>query len=133
MWLWDLAFYEDGFSALQEHVDSYCKQKGICLPVKLCTLSEKYIWFHIIKHSVMPHTKKILHWYFKKDWMKHKVWKRMSTGQNTTTIKRLLFHYLFFRFKWSQMIYNFIATNQHTLQTFSTYCTLSITKWVSLL
>jgi len=67
MWLCDLALYGDGFSALQEHVGSYCKQKGICLPVKLRKLSEKYIWSHIIKHSVMPHTKKTLHWYFKKD------------------------------------------------------------------
>ena len=57
MWQWDLALYGDGFSSRPKHAGSYCKQKGICLPVKLCQLSEKYILFHIIKYSVMPHTK----------------------------------------------------------------------------
>ena len=28
-----------------KHVASYCKQKGICLPTKLCRLSAKVFWF----------------------------------------------------------------------------------------
>jgi hypothetical protein len=33
------------------------KQKGICLPMKFCRLSENYFWFRIGKHNGMPQTK----------------------------------------------------------------------------
>lgn len=117
---------------MQKHVGSYCKQKGICLPVKLCQLSEKNICLHIIKYSIMPHQENPA-LVLPKGLNEAQGMEEDEYMAKHNYIKRLLFHDLFFRFKWSQMIYNFIATNQQTLQTFSIYCTLPVTKWVSLL
>ena len=33
---------EEGFNKKPKHVANYCKQKGICSPIKLCRLSEFY-------------------------------------------------------------------------------------------
>ena len=36
-----MVYSDDGLSEEPKHVTSYCKQKGICVPMKLCQLSEK--------------------------------------------------------------------------------------------
>ena len=41
---------DDVFSKKQKYVASHCKQKGICLPMKLFRMSEKVCLIHIAQH-----------------------------------------------------------------------------------
>jgi hypothetical protein len=36
-----MVYLDGGLSKKLKHVASYCKQKGICVPMKFCRLSEK--------------------------------------------------------------------------------------------
>jgi hypothetical protein len=43
---------EDGINKKPKHVANYCKQQGICLPIKLCRMSKKkYFCSHIGKNT----------------------------------------------------------------------------------
>jgi hypothetical protein len=47
---------DDACGNKPKHVASHCKQKGICLPMKLCILKEKVCLIQIAKHCGMSHT-----------------------------------------------------------------------------
>jgi len=44
------------FSTKPKHVANIVKKKGICLLINICPLSDKILWFCIIKNGIPNHT-----------------------------------------------------------------------------